>query len=64
MSTVTDRTRAAMDAITGQVDRAPPLPLPPPLAGRSPGPAAALARRGPRRRWGAWLRAAPPRRRP
>ena len=30
MSSVEDRTRAAMDAITAQVDGAPPLPLPPP----------------------------------
>ena len=55
MSTVADRTRAAMDAITSQVDSAPPLPLPPPL-----GWAPRVSRRrwrapGPRRRWGAWL---------
>ena len=32
MSTVADRTRAAMDAITSQVYDAPPLRLPPPPA--------------------------------
>ena len=45
MSTVADRTRAAMDAITSQVDSAPPLPLPPPLAWAPRAPAAAGARR-------------------
>jgi len=49
MSTVADRTRAAMDAITSQVDSAPPLPLPPPLA---------WAPRASRRRWRAPGRAA------
>jgi hypothetical protein len=51
MSSLEDRTRAAMDAITGQVDGAPPLPLPPP-------PGAARYRwRAPysRRRWASWL---------
>jgi hypothetical protein len=55
MSTVADRTRAAMDAITSQVDSAPPLPLPPPL---SWAPSASRRRwraLGPRRRWGAWV---------
>jgi len=50
MTSVADRTRAAMDAITSQVDSAPPLPLPPPaVAGRR--------RRAPSpwRRWGLWL---------
>ncbi len=53
MRPVEDRTRAAMDAITGLVDSVPPLPLPPP-----PG-AASRSRR--RRRvpwpqyWGSWL---------
>jgi hypothetical protein len=50
MSSVEDRTRAAMDAITSQVDSAPPLPLPPPAAAgrrwRAPSPW---------RRWGLWL---------
>ena len=53
MTAVEDRTRAAFDAITGLVDRVPPLTLPPP-----PG-AASGRRRGrtpfPRRRWGSWL---------
>jgi hypothetical protein len=52
MSNVEDRTRAAMDAVTAQVDGAPPLPLPPPDG------EAARRRRGapaPRRRWGPWL---------
>ena len=55
MSTVADRTRAAMDAITSQVDSAPPLPLPPPLAWAPPG--SRRRWRGPRarRRWGTWL---------
>ena len=44
MSTVAERTRAAMDAVTSQVDSAPPLPLPPPLARRLRGPAGAGAR--------------------
>jgi hypothetical protein len=56
MSTVADRTRAAMDAITSQVDSAPPLPLPPPLAWA---PRAPRAPRASRRRW----RAPGPRRR-
>ena len=55
MSTVADRTRAAMDAITSQVDSAPPLPLPPPLAWAPPGVPPPLARAGAARRWGAWL---------
>jgi hypothetical protein len=52
MSTVADRTRAAMDAITSQVYEAPPLRLPPP-----PAPASRWRWRaaGPRRRWGSWL---------
>ena len=53
MSTVADRTRAAMDAITSQVYEAPPLRLPPP-------PVPASRRRrwrapSPRRHWGPWL---------
>lgn len=55
MSTVADRTRAAMDAITSQVDSAPPLPLPPPLAWSPPGSGRRWRAPGPRRRWGAWL---------
>ena len=52
MTAVEDRTRAAMDAITGLVERVPPLPLPPP-----PGAVPGRRRRVPlpRRRWGAWL---------
>jgi hypothetical protein len=42
MSTVAERARAAMNAVTSQVDSAPPLPLPPPLAWAPPGS---------RRRW-------------
>jgi hypothetical protein len=53
VTAVEDRTRAAMDAITGLVEGAPPLTLPPP-----PG-AVPRRRRGrvpsPRRRWGSWL---------
>jgi hypothetical protein len=53
MTAVEDRTRAAMDAVTGLVERVPPLTLPPP-----PG-AVSRRRRGrvplPRRRWGSWL---------
>jgi len=53
MSGVEDRTRAALDAVTRQVDSAPPLPLPPP-------PERAAARRRwhaapPWRRWAPWL---------
>jgi hypothetical protein len=55
MSTVADRTRAAMDAITSQVDSAPPLPLPPPLAWAPPGSRRRWRALAPRRRWGAWL---------
>jgi hypothetical protein len=52
VTAVEDRTRAAMDAITGLVERVPPLTLPP--------PAGAVSRRrgrapSPRRRWGSWL---------
>jgi hypothetical protein len=50
---VEDRTRAAMDAITGLVDSVPPLTLPPPhgAASRSP-----RRRRVPwPRHWGSWL---------
>ena len=52
MSTVADRTRAAMDAITSQVSDAPPLRLPPPAA-----PVSARRRRAPRprRRRATWL---------
>jgi hypothetical protein len=53
VTAVEDRTRAAMDAVTGLVERVPPLTLPPP-----PG-AVSRRRRGrvpfPRRRWGSWL---------
>jgi hypothetical protein len=52
MTSVEDRTRAAIDAITRQVDTTPPPPLQLP-------PLAAAARRGrgrpSRRRWGSWL---------
>jgi hypothetical protein len=52
VTAVEDRTRAAMDAVTGLVERVPPLTLPPP-------PGAVSRRRGrapfPRRRWGSWL---------
>jgi hypothetical protein len=52
VTAVEDRTRAAMDAVAGLVERVPPLTLPPP-------PGAVSRRRGrvpfPRRRWGAWL---------
>jgi hypothetical protein len=51
VTAVEDRTRAAMDAITGLVERVPPLTLPP--------PAGAVSRRRRRtpspRRWGSWL---------
>lgn len=51
MNTVEDRTRAAMDAITGLVDDVPPLILPPPPAvSRRSGRTPAL-----RRRRGLWL---------
>lgn len=53
MTPVEDRTRAAMDAISGLVERIPPLTLPPPAH------AAPAGRRGrlpsPWRRWGSWL---------
>ena len=62
MSTVADRTRAAMDAITSQVDSAPPLPLPPPLAWAPRGPAAAGAHRGRAAAGGPGWRRSPPRR--
>ena len=55
MSTVAERTRAAMDAVTSQVDSAPPLPLPPPLAWAPPGSRRRWRALAPRRRWGAWL---------
>jgi hypothetical protein len=55
MSTVTDRTRAAMDAVTSQVDSAPPLPLPPPLAWAPRASRRRWRAPGPRHRWGAWL---------
>lgn len=55
MSTVADRTRAAMDAITSQVYDAPPLALPPPLAWAPPGSRRRRRALAPRRRWGAWL---------
>jgi hypothetical protein len=50
MTSVENRTRSAMDAITSQVDSAPPLSLPPPdtVAGRSRVPAS-------RGRWGTRL---------
>ena len=52
MTAVEDRTRAAMDALTGLVERVPPLTLPPP-----PGAVSRRRRRVPlpRRRWGSWL---------
>ncbi|HEX4087766.1 MAG TPA: hypothetical protein VHZ33_03565 [Trebonia sp.] len=53
MTAVEDRTRAAMDAITGLTERpAPPLTLPPPatVSRRS-----RWRRPSPRRRWGPWL---------
>jgi len=50
VTTVEDRTRAAMDAITGLVGGVPPLPLPPPPGAASRGLAPAR-----RRRWAAWL---------
>ncbi len=54
MTAIEDRTRAAMDAITGLVERLPPLPLPPPAL-----PGAPARRRGrvpsARRRWRSWL---------
>lgn len=50
MNTVEDRTRAAMDAITGLVDGVPPLTLPPtPAVSRRSGRTPAR-----RRRWGPW----------
>ncbi|HEY3869448.1 MAG TPA: hypothetical protein VGM10_13895, partial [Actinocrinis sp.] len=55
MSTVAERTRAAMDAVTSQVDSAPPLPLPPPLAWAPPGSRRRWRALAPRRRWGTWL---------
>ncbi|HTZ24198.1 MAG TPA: hypothetical protein VMC83_09420 [Streptosporangiaceae bacterium] len=55
MSTVADRTRAAMDAVTSQVDSAPPLALPPPLAWTPPGSRRRWRAPGPRRRRGPWL---------
>jgi hypothetical protein len=50
VTTVEDRTRAAMDAITGLVESVPPLPLPPP-----PGVASRGLAPSRRRRWAAWL---------
>jgi hypothetical protein len=44
-----------MDAVTSQVDSAPPLPLPPPLAWAPPGSRRRWRALAPRRRWGAWL---------
>ena len=55
MSTVAERTRAAMDAVTSQVDSAPPLPLPPPLAWAPRASRRRWRALAPRRRWGAWL---------
>ena len=52
MTAVEDRTRAAMDAITGLVERVPPLPLPPPPSAVSGRPRRMPL---PRRRWGSWL---------
>ncbi len=54
MTGIEARTRAALDAITGLVERVPPLPLPPPVPPGTP-----VRRWGrvpsPRRRLGAWL---------
>jgi hypothetical protein len=55
MSTVADRTRAAMDAITSQVDSAPPLPLPPPLSWTPSASRRRWRALTQRRHWGAWL---------
>jgi len=55
MSTVADRTRAAMDAITSQVYDAPPLRLPPPPAWAPPKPRRRWRTPAPRRRRGPWL---------
>jgi hypothetical protein len=55
MSTVADRTRAAMDAVTSQVDSAPPLPLPPPLAWAPRASRRRWRAPGPRRSRRAWL---------
>jgi len=53
MTAVEDKTRAAMDAITGLVERVPPLTLPPPAAARAGRQWGRLP--SPWRRWGSWL---------
>jgi hypothetical protein len=62
MSTVADRTRAAMDAITSQVHSAPPLALPPPLAWALPESRRRWRGPGARRRWAPGSRRSPRRR--
>jgi len=53
VTAVEDRTRAAMDAISGLVERVPPLTLPPP--GTAPGRRRLGRRPSPGRSWGSWL---------
>ena len=54
MSTVAERTRAAMDAVTARWTARRRCRCPRRSPGRLRGPAP-LARVAPRRRWGAWL---------